>query len=125
MATNGEKFLALTRAKHFVLSGHALDRIEQYTGLRPTAALAHMLFRRSQYHRAEDLMLFGYRPAYARRVQRGVRSWYFVFSLFGQELVAVVSKGTRLDEFVWVTTYAPNAQTLHYRLAAPATTQAA
>jgi len=125
MATNGEKFLRLTRATALTVSGHALDRIEQYTGLRPTVALAQMLFRRSAYHRAEDLYLFGYRPGYARRLRRGVRSWYFVFSLFGQELVAVVSTGPRPNEYVWVTTYAPNAQTAHYRLAAPATTYAA
>ena len=117
MATTGEKFLRLTKAERFVISGHAMDRVEQCTGMQLTEALASALFHRSRHLRVEEMFTLGYRPAYGKRLRRGEKSWYFRFHLFAQELVAVVSQKDESGEYVWVTTYFPSRQSEHYRLA--------
>lgn len=105
----GERFLRLAEASEFSVTVHALDRLEQRLGFRPTRALAHLLFSRARQVRIDDLRLLGYRPRYETRVARGERTWYFRFRVFGQELIAVVAEDRAPGRFVWVTTYGRDA----------------
>ena len=116
MATTGTKFMQVTKATTLVITSHATQRIAQCVGIPITRGLASALFHRSRHVRYEDLYNLGYRPAYVSRMSEGERSWYFMFHLFGQELIAVLTEGDTPNEFVWVTTYAPSVQTEHYRL---------
>jgi hypothetical protein len=112
MAIRGERFLALTRARTFAVSAHALDRMAEHTGHDVTRAVAHALFARARQVRYGDLRLLGFRPDYAGRRLKGTESWYFVVNLFGEDLVAVVQRAEPgSDDYVWVTTYAPDAIT--------------
>jgi hypothetical protein len=106
----GERFLQLAKADEFALTTHALDRLEDHLGFRPTRALAHHFFGRARQVRIETMRLMGYRPAYEARALRGEPTWYFRFQVFGDELVAVVTEGDLPGSYVWVTSYAPNGQ---------------
>ena len=117
MAITGAGFLNVSKAERFTVSNHALDRIWQHTDLNPTRALATVLFSHSRQVKPFQMMLMGYRPAYARRLKEGKKSWYFRFMLLGEELIAVVTEGSEAGEYAWVTTYHPSQQSEHYRLA--------
>lgn len=119
MATTGEKFMRLCKAVTLTITSHAMDRMAKPLGWNPTPSLAAAFFRGSRYVKPDQLYRLGYRPAYGRRQRAGERTWYFLFRVFGQELVAVVGKGDGPGEYVWVTTYAPDAQTDHFRLGEP------
>ena len=110
MAITGEKFLTVTKAESFSITAHALDRLDEYTGLAPTNGLALALFARSRQVKVREMRLMGYRPGYERRMANGIRSWYFRVVVFGQELIAVISEGCANGSLAWVTTYSPNAQ---------------
>ena len=107
----GNTFLHVTKATAFTITPHALDRIGQRVGFRPTAGLAHVWFGRSRQVDYADMLALGYRPGYPRRKRAGKSSWYFRFSVFGEELVAVVGEGRQPGEYVWVTTYGRDAET--------------
>jgi len=117
MATTGGKFLKLTKAETFTISRHAMDRVEQCCGVSLTEALAQALFARSRQVKANDMPLLGYRPGYRSRMERGVHSWYFRFYLFGQEMVAVIGREKDSGAYTWVTTYTPNRESDHFRIA--------
>lgn len=114
MATTGEKFMRLTGAQHLTIARHAKDRFFGYSAWPICDETAQALFRASRYTGYEELHALGYRPAYHRRKQRGIGSWYFRISLPNLELIAVLTM-SREGELVWVTTYAPCAQTLRLR----------
>jgi hypothetical protein len=117
MAVTGAGFLNVSRARWFAISAHALDRIREHTDLHPTKSLAEVLFNHSRQVKPQEMMFMGYRPGYTRRLKEGQKSWYFRFLLLGEELVAVVAEGAVAGEYTWVTTYHPNEQSEHYRLA--------
>ena len=110
MAITGSKFMKVSKANRMEISNHAMDRIAQHTGLRPTEALARTLFHRSRQVKAGQMRLLGYRPAYQRRKNHGQHSWYFRFVLFGEELVAVIQEGPLPGDYLWVTTYGATPQ---------------
>ena len=117
MAVNGERFLRLSRAEALHISRHALDRIDQHVGRYVGREEALDLFCRGTQVRAEGLLQLGYRPAYAGRLARGQRSWYFRFGIEGTELIAVIGQGMLPGEYVWLTTYGRNRQTDQYQVA--------
>lgn len=116
MATNGRKFLQLTSTHTLTITGHALQRIFEYSGWPVCFESAEALFHRSRYTHYQDVFSLGYRPAYHRRRRAGTPTWYFRFALRGVELVAVLAQGNESGELVWVTTYAANEQTEHLRM---------
>jgi len=117
MAITGSTFMKVSRAQRLDVSGHAMDRIAHHTGLHPTEALARTLFHRSRQLKTSQMRMLGYRPAYEQRKAHGQRSWYFRFTLFGEELVAVVQEGALPGEYLWVTTYGSTPQTDRLRRA--------
>ncbi len=110
MSVSGNRFLELSGAETFVVTNHALDRIQEQLGFRPTQGLAHVWFSRSRQLSTNDMHSSGYRPGYRRRRAHGQSSWYFGFRVFGADLVAVVSKSDTEHEYTWITTYARNPQ---------------
>ena len=116
MAINGKKFLDLNRTEKLTITQHALDRVYEYSQVRPTKGLASVMFHRSRHVKHPEMITLGYRPAYGRRLQRGEKSWYFRFKVFATELVAVISEKDSSGRFVWTTTYGCNEQTDLYRL---------
>ena len=117
MGITGEKFLTLSRAAEFIVSGHALDRIQQRTGAPVGIETAAEAFQNARQLRYADMLLLGYRPRYGQRIRQGQKSWYFRFELAGTELVAVVTEGQLEGQYVWITTYTPNRQTEQLRVA--------
>lgn len=111
MAISGEKFLEVTRARVFRITGHALKRIRERAGRPIGREEAAEAFLEARQVRPEDMYKLGYRPAYGRRKQRGENSWYFRLKLAGRELIAVLTDEGEGEEFCWVTTYGRNAQT--------------
>lgn len=120
MAVNGARFLKLSSAERLAVTRHALDRIQEHAGRCLSEEQACEVFCAGRQVTALQALLLGYRPAYGRRMNQGQKSWYFRLQLDGRELIAVVTEGDYPDEFVWVTTYAPNRQTEQYRMATPA-----
>ena len=116
MAISGNRFLRLTRARALQISRHAMDRMNQHVGVEPTRGLAAVLFNRSRQVKMPEMIIMGYRPNYGTRIAYGERSWYFRFNFFAEELIAVIGEGDGQDEYVWLTTYAPSAQSEHYRV---------
>ena len=116
MAISGDRFLKVTKAKALRISRHAMDRMNQRVGVHPTRGLAAVLFNRSRQVKAPEMFMMGYRPSYGTRMACGERSWYFRFNFFAEELIAVIGEGDAQDEYIWLTTYAPDAQLEHYRL---------
>ncbi|HNZ18577.1 MAG TPA: hypothetical protein PKK44_09640 [Candidatus Hydrogenedentes bacterium] len=117
MAITGKAFMRVSKATRLEISGHALERIAQHTGLQPTRALAQTLFHRSRQVKASQMWALGYRPGYWQRLAGGQKSWYFRFMLFGEELVAVVQEGALPGHYLWVTTYGATPQSDRYRWA--------
>ena len=120
MAITGKRFLELNRLDALSISEHAMQRLAQTVGFKPTEALASVWFKESRHLKGDAIFEWGYRPAYSRRVEEGYRSWYFHFRVFGQECVAVVSQRGKTGPLVWITTYAPNLQTIRFRQSAQA-----
>jgi hypothetical protein len=116
MATSGEKFLRLTKATGLHVTGHALERIRERTGIPLESDEAFEHFRDARQIRLPQLLTLGYRPRYEGRRQRGCQSWYFRMNLDGQEIIAVVQQGPEPEQYLWVTSYAPDAQALQYRV---------
>ena len=100
-------FAVKRRTPPQVLNLCVMDRLEQHLGFPPTMGLANTMFSRGRQVKAEEMFLLGYRPSYSRRMSAGVKTWYFLFRVFGQELVAVLSEDGDENAYVWVTTYAP------------------
>jgi len=110
MAISGEKFLQVTQATQFEITTHALDRMYEHTGLAPTYGLASVFFSRSRHVKPEEMRLMGFRPGHDRRKASGIRSWYFGFKVFGQELIAVIAEGRETGSLTWITTYGPGVE---------------
>lgn len=117
MAITGAGFLNVCKAVSFEITDHALARLQECLGFHPTRGLAEVFFRRGRHLRYEELRLLGYRPDYHHRQETGVKSWYFRFVVFGQELIAVLTEGHQPGQMVWVTTYYPNEQSDNFRVA--------
>jgi len=117
MAITGERFLEVTHAETFSISWHAQDRIREFLGREISEETVFRLFRKGRQLTAQEMIHLGYRPMYNNRLQHGRKSWYFRFELDGCEFVAVIGEGWDEREFVWITTYARNRQTNHYRVA--------
>jgi hypothetical protein len=117
MTVSGERFLELCGARSFVISRHALGCLAKRTGRQLNREAAADLFLEAQQVTRRQMILLGYRPAYAARRSRGEDSWYFRIEVEGCEAVAVVGRGRQDGEYVWLTTYARNAQTEQLRLA--------
>lgn len=117
MAITGKRFLELNRVDNVLVSEHAVARLHQWLGFEPTKALASIWFRRARHLKDTAIFDEGYRPAYSRRVEDGYQSWYFLFTVFGQECVAVISRRGKTGPLIWITTYAPNTQTFRFRTA--------
>lgn len=107
----GETFLQRSSATEFTISGHALDRIGERAGFRPTKALAHVWFERSRQLSYDEMVALGYRPNYCGRLKKGQPSWYFRFFVFNEEMIAVVNPAGKPGEYVWVTTYGRDVET--------------
>jgi len=122
MATSGEKFLNLAKAETLTITSHALARITEFSGFEPTQAVARAMFRRAEQLKPHEMFPLGYRPAYVRRKEQGVQSWYFRFHLFNQELIAVIQEGSEPGEYVWVTTYGITTESSHRRVFEPEVT---
>ena len=117
MAITGKQFLRLNKVSGLAVSHHALTRLREYTGFHQTRALAGVLFSRSRHIRPKEVCLLGFRPRYHGRKAEVEETWYFRFILFGEELLAVVTRDESTGAYVWVTAYAANEQTQHYRVA--------
>lgn len=115
MAIRGDRFLELNKVERLRITEHALNRAWEHSGHALTHSVANALFLSSRQLPVSEMLLLGYRPAYARRRKQGESSWYFRFRIFGQELIAVISEDANDGRPVWVTTYARNAQTDIYR----------
>jgi hypothetical protein len=117
MSITGAGFLKVSKATEFEITDHALARLQEYLGFHPTRGLAEVLFRHGRHLRHEELTLLGYRPAYHKRLKMGLKSWYFRFVVLGQEVIAVLTEGHRQGQLIWVTTYHPDEQSEHFRVA--------
>ena len=117
MAITGRRFLELNRVEDLVVSNHAIARMEQTIGFKPTTALASIWFKQSRHLKGDAIFDWGYRPASSRHLEEGYRTWYFRFQVFGQECIAVISQRGGAGPLVWITTYAPNRQTMRFRQA--------
>ena len=107
--------MELSRIRELAISRHALARIREYTGLHLNPWEALELFLDGRQLKEREIVNLGYRPAYGRRRKRGTQSWYFLLSLCGEELVAVLGQDYSGNDISWVTTYAPGAQTRELR----------
>jgi hypothetical protein len=110
MSVTGQRFLELTRADAFEVTGHALHRLHERTGRWFSEDNAVDLFRRARQVRPDEMIQLGYRPCYGRRLRNGEKSWYFRLTVERKGLIAMV--GQDGDHcFAWVTTYGRSAQT--------------
>ncbi len=110
MGIVGNRFLELSGAKSFIVTTHALERMREFAGFRPTSGLAHVWFSRSRQLSHQEMLQLGYRPSYEHRRAEGIKSWYFRFFVFADEMVAVVGEGEIPGEYIWLTTYGRNLQ---------------
>lgn len=117
MAITGAGFLKVSKTTEFEITDHAMTRLREYLGFHPTRGLAEVMFRYGRHLRHEELQLLGYRPAYHQRLKMGLKSWYFGFMVMGQEMIAVLTEGQQPGKMVWVTTYHPDEESEHYRVA--------
>lgn len=108
MAINGRRFLELEKATSFRITGHAIDRLKEYSGERYEEDEAQYLFFHSEQVSFQIMRELGYKPDFHQRKRKGVQSWYFRFFENHQEFIAVISEGEYLGEFKWVTTYRNN-----------------
>ncbi len=115
MSVSGERFMELSGIQELAISRHARSRIMEYTGLRLTPWEALELFLDGCQLKERDMLALGYRPAYGKRRRQGEQSWYFLLSLHGEELVAVLGQDHPENDIAWATTYSPGAQTKELR----------
>lgn len=107
---NGERFLRLSKAEKFLISRHALQRMAERAGVVLSKKEACKRFFRAAQLKPWQIALLGYRPAYSQRMRRGIRSWYFRLVIGDREMIAVISEGKSLGQYIWVTTYGRDQQ---------------
>ncbi len=115
MAVTGQRFLELSKAEGFEVTGHALVRLCERCGKWLAGGEARWAFCCARQVRPKQLIAMGYRPAYGKRLRKGQKSWYFRFLVNGREAIAVVQEGLIEGTYVWVTTFGRNRQSDHYR----------
>jgi len=113
---SGKKFLNLNNKESVIITNHALDRIADCMGRPISIQSALKLFEESRQIKYGDLLLMGYRPAFAGRKKKGVMSWYFRLESQESEMIAVISNSQRGDALVWLTTLFENKQTRNFRI---------
>lgn len=106
----GDKFLWVSKAESMEITEHALERIYQHCRRWLSKQNAYEIFQQATLLKPWQIAVLGYRPGYTWRLLQGIHSWYFRFTLNGEELVAVLSEGQTKGEFVWVTTYGRNRE---------------
>ena len=123
MAVTGQKFLDLSKAEEFVVTGHARRRLCERCGKWLDGDEANEAFCCARQVRPPQLLMMGYLPGYGRRLRKGQKSWYFRFVVDGREAIAVVQEGRIEGRYIWITTFgrtrqSDNYQALPYRTAA-------
>lgn len=112
----GRKLLYVAKCEAFVITAHALARLNERTGLQLNAEQAEALFLEARQVTYQDMLLMGYRPDADGRKARGISSLYFRFVVAEREVIAVLTEERNIRTIMWVTTYAPSRQSEHLRV---------
>ena len=112
MAITGEKFLQLEGITNFIIMDHAKSKIRLKLNMYRKISEEEMLhlFKNARQISFEELHFKGFRSRHFGRKSKGQNSWYFVFKLFNEEMVAVISKKENKPDLMWVTTFTHNSQ---------------